>query len=258
MGFLGKLFGKKDADPTLPSGGSGMSLAGALAQQNETLSPQTCDKCNATYLSSETGIYIMSVRTPDMRLDIGGYCPRCKKHLCQRHVAFAKVEPTHLPDPEKIRDMSYGVVCETCGTRVRHDRNAEPSRFITLISLDAKDLETPRPKPAAQFAAPSGRFSLFKVLAATIGGGSAEPFPNMICMKCFAFHPHPVPAPVLGFDAFRKSGYDVTPEDFEVDIGGDCSQCGAICGKHIVAKMIKVQGTECLALFCSTHGEQLS
>ena len=258
MGFLGKLFGKKESGSSLPGPGGGTSLAGALAQQNETLSPKTCDKCNATYLSSESGVIVLSVQAPDMRLDIGGYCPRCRKHLCQRHLAFDKVEPAHLPDPEKIRDMSYGVVCETCGTRVRHDRNADPSRFITIISLDAKDLEAPRPKPRAEFAGPSGRFSLYKILAATLGKGAPDPFPNMICMKCFAFHPHPVPAPILGFDAFRKMGYDVTPGDFEIDIGGDCPQCGAICGKHIAARMIQVQGADCLALFCSTHGEQLS
>lgn len=256
MGFLDKLFGKKDAGSSLPGIGGGTSLAGALAQQNEKLVPQTCDKCSATYLSSEAGVFILSVRAPDMRLDIGGYCRRCRKHICQRHVGFDKVEPSELPNPEKIRDMCYGVVCETCGTPVRHDKNADPARFITIISLDAKDLETPRPKPSAEFAGPSGRFSLYKILLATLG--SEDALPKMICMKCFAFHPHPVPAPMLGFDAFRKMGYDVSPEDFEVDVGADCSQCGAICGKHITLKMVKVQGADCLALFCSTHGDQLS
>jgi hypothetical protein len=260
MGFLDRILGRKKS-PGPPGGsGHGGSLAGALAQQNETLSSRSCDKCGATYLSSDAGICLLSAELPELRLDIGGYCPRCHKHLCQRHLAFAKVEPSHLPDPGKIRDMSYGVVCETCGTQVRHDRNAGPERFVTIITLDAKDLEPSRPRPSEHVAAPSGKFSLHKILEATLkpADPDLDAVPDMICVRCFAFHPHPVPAPVFAFDAFRKSGYEVTPADFEVDIGGNCSDCGgAICAKHITLREVTVEGSKCLALFCSTHGTQL-
>lgn len=263
MGIFDKVFGRKSAGIPLPDRGKGggTSLAGALAQQNEKLGSKSCDKCGTTYLSSERQVFILSVRAPDMSLDIGGYCSRCRKQLCQRHLAFARVMPTPLPDPDKVKDFSYGVVCESCGTQVRPDRNADPDRYITIISLDAKDLEPARPKPKSDVAAPSGKFSLHKILVATVGRASdgRDPFPSMICMQCFAFHPHPVPAPILGFDAFRKSGYEVSPSDFEVDIGGDCEQCGgAICGRHIELREVTVQGTTGLALFCSTHGTQLS
>ncbi len=261
MGLFDRLFGRGKPAGSAGKGSrsGGGSLAGALAQQNETLTTRPCDKCGSTYMSSEAQVCLLSVKTPELRLDIGGYCPRCHKHLCQRHLAFARVEPTHLPDPAKIRDMSYGVVCETCGTRVRHDRNAEPDRHITIITLDAEDLEAPRPKPRAEVMAASGRFSLHKILLATLKPtGDLEPIPQMICTQCFGFHPHPVPAPILGFDAFRKSGYEVSPADFEVDIGADCGECGgAICGKHITLKEVTVQGSKCLALFCTIHGTQL-
>lgn len=258
MGFLNRLFGKRKAPSG--SGAGSMSLAASLAQQNETLTPKSCDVCGTTYLSSEPQVCILSVRAPEMRLDIGGYCPRCRKQFCQRHLAFDHVTPSHLPDPGKFKDSSYGVVCESCGTRVRHDRNAEPARFITIITLDAKDLEPARPKPKTQFAAPSGKFSLHKMMQATPQptDPDLDSMPSMICMKCFAFHPHPVPAPVFGFDAFKKMGYDVSPDDFEVDIGGDCPICGAICGKHILLKEIVVDGTKYLGLHCATHNERLS
>ncbi|HEV8600551.1 MAG TPA: hypothetical protein VGQ69_14420 [Gemmatimonadales bacterium] len=260
MGFLDKIFGRKKASA---GGGDGMSLAGALAQQQESMSPQSCDVCGTTYLSSLAQVCILSTGTPTMRLDIGGYCPRCRKQLCQRHLAFDRVVASHLPNPEAFKDSSYGVVCESCGTRVRHDRNAEPERFITVITLDAKDLERPAPKPTRakpkpEVAAPSGKFSLHKLLIAATGGGDPDAIPSMICMKCFAFHSHPVPVPVFGFDAFKKLGYQVGPSDFEIDIGGDCPTCGAICGKHIELKEISMEGSKGLALHCAIHGAQLS
>lgn len=253
MGFLDRMFGKKKA---APSGGGDTSLAAALANQNETLASKSCDVCGSTYLSSESQVCIISVRPPTMRLDIGGYCPRCRKQLCPRHLAFDRVVASQMPNPEEFKDSSYGVVCESCGTRVRHDRNAEPKRTITIISIDAKDLEPTRAKPVAKVAAASGKFSLHKLIQSALP--NADALPSMICMRCFAFHPHPVPAPVFGFDAFRAKGYEVTPEDFEIDVGGNCPDCGgAICGKHIVLKEISIQGTRGLAMHCATHGTQL-
>lgn len=257
MGLLDKIFGRKKA----PSGGGdgSLSLAASLAQQHETLTPKPCDICGSTYLSSEAQVCILSASTPDMRLDIGGYCPRCRKQLCQRHLAFDHVTPSPLSDPGKLKDTSYGVVCESCGSRVRHDRNGEPARFVTIITIDAKSLKPARPRPAAQVAAPSGKFSLHKIILVMTPPADLElePVPSMICMQCFALHPHPMPTPVFGFDVFKKMGYDVSADDFEVDIGADCPTCGVICGKHIVLKGITVEGAKYLALHCATHNERL-
>lgn len=129
----------------------------------------------------------------------------------------------------------------------------------TIITLDAKDLAPKRPKPKAELASPSGKFSLHKVLLGSLrDAGATWEIPSMICTRCFALHPHPVPAIALGVDAFRNAGLDVTAGDFEVDLGGDCPTCGVICGKHAMLKMIEMNGSECLALHCAEHGDQLT
>lgn len=258
MGLLNRIFGKSQPSPA-PRAGSSMSLAGSLMQQKETLAPGKCDVCGATYLSSAAQVYIFSVRAPEMSLDIGGYCPRCRKALCQRHLSYDRVLPRHLPDPQTLKDSSYSVVCEACGTQVRHDRNAEPATSVTIIALDAKDLEPRRPKPSPQFASPSGKISLHKMVLANVkpADPDLEPVPSMICMKCFAFHPHPVPAPVFGFDAF-KGKQQFEPEDFEIDIGGDCPTCGTICGKHIAMRKVTIEGKQYLALHCAVHNQRLT
>lgn len=259
MGFLDRMFRKSKAPAASAGDGGAASLAATLAQQQESLAPRPCDACGATYLSSEAQVCLLSARAPTMQLDIGGYCPRCGKQLCQRHLKYDHVVARHLPEPEKIRNASYGIVCARCGTQVRHERGAEPASFVTVVAIDAKDLEPKRAKPSPQVAAPSGKFSLHKIVLMLTKPADSElaPVPTMICTKCFAPHPHPVPAPVLGFAAFAKMGYEVGPEDFEVDIGGNCPTCGVLCGKHIVLKEVTVEGAKCLGLHCATHGELL-
>ncbi len=253
MGFLDRLFGK--SKPAKPAGG-GVSLAQSLVQQGVTLSPGRCDRCQATYLAADATVYIMAIRTPYLSIDVGGWCPTCRRALCATHLRYDHVEARHMPDPERAKDLAYGMVCRDCGTQVAASAGADHDKSITIFALETKDLEAKRPKPAAQYAAPSGKFSLHKVILASGGGGIN--MPNMICTQCFAFHPHPIPAAIIGFEAFERLGYDVSADDFEADVGGDCPTCGVICGKHAVPKVITVNGKQCLALHCATHGERLT
>ncbi len=264
MGFLGRLFGSGKAARS--DSGSSMSLASSLMQQKESLEAGKCDICGATYVSCEAQVVILSPRTPFMRLDIGGYCPRCHKACCQRHLAYSHATASHLPDAGRFRDSTWGIVCENCGTQVRHDRQNAPGRFVTIVALEAKDLapeaEDPGPRktrPSAAFAAPSGKFSMQKMLEAMLKptDPDLDSVPQMICTICFALHPHPVPARLFGLTDLRRSGQDMGPGDFEIDIGGTCPTCGVICGKHATLREISVQGQPAIALFCATHNEQL-
>ena len=257
MGLFDKLFGKKASATAARSSGS-TSLAGALMQQGDQLAPAVCDRCGTTTIASSSRVWLLSVREPHISLDVGGYCPRCHKTLCPRHLSYAHMVPQHLPVPPDLKNAAYGIACETCGTQVQGGVGGSPGGDITIVALDAEDLKPKRPKVAAHVAAPSGKFSLFKVLAGSMrDSGSTAEIPNLVCMRCFSLHPHPIPAISLGIDAFRQAGLDVTPADFEVDIGGNCPTCGEICGKHAVLKLITVNGTECLALHCAEHGSQL-
>lgn len=257
MGLFARLFGRKTSAAAARGGGS-TSLAAALMQQGDQLTPAVCDRCGTTTIASTSRVWLMSVREPDISLDVGGYCPRCRRTLCPRHLSYARMAPQHTPIPAELRNACYGIACESCGTQVQAGAGGSPGGDTTIVLLQARDLEPTRPKPRADLAAPSGRFSLHKVLAGSLrDAGSTAEIPRLVCTQCLSLHPHPIPAIALGVDAFRKAGLDVGPEDFEVDIGGDCPTCGEICGQHAVLKLITMNGTECLALHCAEHGVQL-
>jgi hypothetical protein len=258
MGLFDRIFGRKKAAAGA-RGGATTSLAAALMQQGQQVDPATCGRCGTTTIASSARVWIMSVREPDMALDIGGFCPRCRKMLCPRHLSYAPQLPTHMPRPEEFKNTSYAIVCESCGVQVQAGAGGSPGGDFTLVTIDARDLEPSRPKPRKELQAPSGRFSLLKVLEGSMRDAGHHPeIPSMICTRCFGFHPHPVPAIALGIDAVRNAGMTVGPDDFEVDIGGDCPTCGVICGKHAVLRLIKMNGTDCLALHCAEHGSQLT
>ena len=258
MGLFDKLFGKKSPASRGGSAGS-TSLAAALLQQGEQLGSARCDRCGTTTVAGNARVWVFSVREPEMTLDVGGYCPRCRKMLCPRHLSYAHFSPRHMPRPDEFKNSSYGIACESCGVQVEAGAGGSPGGDLTIVSINAEDLEPSRPKPRKELQAPSGRFSLLKVLEGSMrDAGHRNEIPTMICMRCLAMHPHPVPAIALGIDAFRKAGHQVTPADFEVDIGGDCPTCGAICGKHAVLKLISMNGSDCLALHCADHGSRLT
>jgi hypothetical protein len=252
MGFLDRLFGKSKSAKSPPTGAGTMSLAQSLAQQGEALVAGRCDECRTTFIVSESRIDILSSKQPWFAIDIGGRCDRCGREICAAHLDYVKVDTSQMPGGEKIKGLAYGLRHKGCGGRI----GGSGSRTITIVAIDAKDLESPRPKPAANVAAASGKFSLHKVILASGAGGVN--MPNLICTQCFTLHPHPIPAAVLGFDAFEQSGYAVSAEDFEADVGGDCPTCGPICGKHAVPRLITMDGKRYLALHCARHGERLT
>lgn len=258
MGFLDRLFGKRQA-PRQRGRSGGTSLAGTLLQQGSELEPASCGKCGRTTLSCRARVWVFSVGEPQVTLDVGGYCPRCHKTLCPSHLSFALVRPTHMPVPDELIKTSWGVVCETCGTQVQFDSGGSPGGDVTIVTLDAKDLEPRQPTRNKALTAPSGKFSLLKVLQGALREAGADAdFPQLVCEQCFQLHPHPIPARPLGVDGFRKAGISVSPADFEVDVGGDCPTCGAICGRHAELRLVRIQGTEALALHCAVHGVLLT
>jgi hypothetical protein len=251
MGFLDKLFGRKKS-PSSTSGAGG-SIASALVQQGDQLSSGTCGSCGMTTVLPGVRVWVFSVREPEMSLDVGGYCPRCRKTLCPRHLSYALKRPSHMPRPDEFKSSSFAIVCESCGTQVEASRDGS-SGDLTLVSIDMKDLEPRKPKPRKELQGASGRFSLLKVLEGSMrDAGVAQQIPRLICTRCLALHANVSPPIALGIDAFRKSGMDVSPADFDVDIGGNCPICGVICGKHAEIRLITMNGTECLALHCTEH-----
>lgn len=245
MGFLDRIFGKGDKGtlplPTNSRGGGSMSVAAALMQQKGTVTPESCDECGATYMSSEQEVLVLSQGTPNMTLDIGGYCQKCRKTRCQKHVEFGHVNSPRLSGKPELKDAAYGVVCARCGTQVRHDRHRDPERTLVLVSMDG--LLESAPAPKKEYASAGGRLSLHKVVTQQMGA-----IPQRTCARCSARYPHP-PQPMQ----INITTMEVSPDRFDVDIGGHCASCGDICSKHAVFKETRISGQRALRLFCERH-----
>jgi hypothetical protein len=248
MGILNRLFGKSRSTASAAAKGDAtVSLAGCLVQQGRSLAPGRCDECQATFISSESRIDILSAREPRFAIDVGGRCDRCGRQICPAHLKCVKVDAGKVAGSDKISGLDYGIVHRGCGGRI-----GARDRAIMIVSVTAEDLEAIRPKPAAKFAAASGKYSFYKLI--TAGGTGKVDMRELICARCFALHPHPSPATVFALGA--SDSY--SPDDFEVDVGGDCPICGPICGKHAVPRLITMEGKKVIALHCATHGERLN
>lgn len=240
MGFLDRILGKGKAAPSPAAAGT--SLSSALLQQKATITPVVCGECGATYMSSEQLVIIAAMEPPSLKLDVGGCCPQCGKALCPKHLKFDHVVTSHFPPSKGMKDSTWGIVCQRCGTQVRHDRHAEPEKVLVIVALDTF---YEKPGPKKEYTSASGRLSLQKVVLKNVPS-----IPQRTCARCSARYAHP-PQTL----AFTNLQPEITVDKFDVDVGGHCSICGDICSKHVELRQTRHEGQPALMLFCTKHNQ---
>jgi hypothetical protein len=145
MSFFGRLFGKlfggQGGEASGESGGAegfpsrepgpGMSLYEMSRGNGIPLSRETCEVCSASFHWPEQYVNVTTTANPlyaispeaqkalqaeldRWSVDVGGFCPRCRKRLCPRHVKL--VENPLMP--------TLGMVpgCGKCGAALAPKR----------------------------------------------------------------------------------------------------------------------------------------
>jgi hypothetical protein len=255
MAFLKGIFGGNKTGGGAAGGGAGLpqqnyaldaqSISALLFQQKASLSPQRCGACGTTYLNPDWMFTLVTQEPQNFRLDVGGYCPRCSAYRCYTHARVQNVvRPSmRLPD-QSLLPFLYGMVCGQCGATLQQGPGLPAGEHAMLV--DGKLLAGLQKKPGVkqEFAAASGKISLAKV----VENQHHLKLLDFTCGLCGAPYRH-IPQLI----AFGTSD-GLTPEKFEVDVGGFCAQCGNICGRHIRIGEYVHEGKTLLAPLCATHG----
>ena len=245
------IFSKKPAPvpsaplPTNYAAPGAASLAGLLLKQNTPLAPQRCGACGTTFMNPQWMFTLITQEPYSFVLDVGGYCPRCGAYRCQNHTRIQNVpRPSmRLPD-QSLTPFLYGMVCGVCGSALQQGPGAPAAEHAMLV--DGKLLTAQKQQGSAkqEFAAASGKISLAKVVE---NKHHLTLIPS-VCFLCGESYKH-IPQ-LIAFG----TGDGLSPEKFEVDVGGFCSKCGAICGKHIRIGEYVHEGKTLLAPLCAVHG----
>jgi hypothetical protein len=109
MGIF-KKSSKKAGPNVVSSSGGKISMLQTCKQSNIQLSPHRCDVCNSTFM---LGSQMLNVFTDDKsrwHVDIGGYCPTCRKFMCQKHIDLAN------PSND---GFNYVLTCNSCGSEIK-------------------------------------------------------------------------------------------------------------------------------------------
>ena len=256
MGFLKGIFGNSKPGPAAPGrpmpqpGVSGSSsIAGLLVQQKAPLTPERCGTCGTTFMNPQWMFTLVTKQPLDFRLDVGGYCPRCSAYRCQQHTRLQNIERPNmrgLPDPS-LKAMMWGMTCGSCGAALQPTPGI-PTKDHALL-VDGKLITGQQSGPKQEFASSSGKLSLAKV----VENQHHLTLLAFNCSLCGAEYRH-IPQ-MIGFG----TSDGLTPEKFEVDVGGHCSQgCGNICPKHIRMGEHIHQGQKVIVPLCAQHGTPIT
>lgn len=221
------------------------SIAGLLVRQNTPLVPQRCGACGTTFMDPQWMFTVITQEPFGFLLDVGGYCPHCSAYRCQNHARIQNVaRPTmRLPD-QSLTPFLYGMVCAQCGTALQPGPGLPPGDHAMLVDGKLLTAQSQQSGVKNEFAASSGKISLAKVVE---NKHHLKLIPAN-CGQCGAPYQH-LPQLI----AFGTSD-GLTPEKFEVDVGGFCATCGNICGKHIRIGEYVHEGKTLLAPLCAVHG----
>ncbi len=74
------------------------------------MTTERCDKDGRTFVAPKTTLNLLTAYSADQYIvDVGGFCPLCRKHLCPRHVYL-----------KEIHDELPGKVSSSTGTVLHH------------------------------------------------------------------------------------------------------------------------------------------
>jgi hypothetical protein len=230
--------------PQVNTSGSS-SIAALLVQQKVPLAPERCGTCGTTFMDPQWMFTLITRDPAGFTLDVGGFCPACSAYRCQNHARLRNVERPNVPMPDpSLKPLMWGMTCASCGSALQQGPGL-PVRDHALL-VDGKVLTGAQQQagPKKEFASASGRLSLAKVVE-NQHHLTLLPFN---CQLCGAPYQH-IPQ-LIGFG----TSDGLTPEKFEVDVGGYCSQCGNICAKHIRMGEYVHEGKTILVPLCAVHG----
>jgi hypothetical protein len=242
MGILNRFFGSRDIGKKRTPTEKSYSIASVLIQQNVKITPKPCQKCNSTYKHSE-GIYVvMTSQIEKWVLDVGGFCPSCRRYICQHHLLLGNVDMSQHNAAMKANPYLWGAVCESCQTALQPSLENYTGQITILV--DASEFIEKKPEIKPEFQSKSGKISLMKVVQEQMHL-KAQP---QRCGLCHATYAH-IPRPI----GILKGKFSIS--EIEVDLGGYCSSgCGNICHRHAKLLEIKYQEKQLLSLCCASHG----
>jgi hypothetical protein len=242
MGILNRFFGSRDIGNKRTTKEKSYSIANVLIQQNVKITPKSCQKCNSTYMHSEGLFVVMTSQIEKWVLDVGGFCPSCRRYICQHHILLGNVDLSHHNAAMMTSPYHWGAVCESCQTALQ-PTSENYSGQITIL-LDADELIEKKPEVKSEFQSKSGKISLMKVVQEQMHL-TASPQRCKLCHATYAHIPRPIGILTKKFSA----------TEIEVDLGGYCSSgCGNICHRHAKILEIEYQGKQMLSLCCARHG----
>lgn len=221
------------------------SIAALLAQQNSPLAPERCGACGTTFMNPQWMFTLITKQPSEFSLDVGGYCPQCSAFRCHQHTRLRNVVRPNVPLPdESLKAIMWGMTCGSCGSNLQQGPGIPVKEHSLLFDGRLLAEEQRKPGVKKEFAGDSGKISLAKVVV----NQHHLTLLDFSCGLCGSPYKH-IPQ-LIGFGT--RDG--LTPEKFEVDVGGFCAQCGNICHKHIRMGEYVHEGNTIIVPLCAQHG----
>jgi len=219
MSFLKKISDKSNT-PSFTAGEEKYSLRDIMLHSNIPMSPKRCDLCGVTFPCPEQLFELVTIQLDNWILDIGGFCPRCRKYLCPKHAKFVNVG-----NPS---DMTWLASCNRCESALQP--GPETSEII-VANLTGIDFAHIRKQQNISFSTIVHQMDL----AVT----------RKRCDMCGDTFQLPVKYIWFASDNFNVKRNDVKANSFALDLGGYCRNCGQyLCPKHIeVGEAVKDKKT---------------
>lgn len=120
-GFFKRLFGSGTSSTSRLARGSQMSLY-EVAMRSTEVSPQQCGACGVTFPNPKQVLSVIGGSAVTWKLDVGGYCPKCRMYRCPNHAKLAINEiataDAHKRSNEAAAAGLYvmAVRCGACGS----------------------------------------------------------------------------------------------------------------------------------------------
>jgi hypothetical protein len=112
-GLAKGLFGRRETGPVF-SATLGTDSLYALAVQQGGVTSRKCGvkSCGSTFPSSKAVIHVITSNPDRWKLDVSGYCPKCRMYRCPRHARLSSINTVQ----GDVTVYMITICCNTCRT----------------------------------------------------------------------------------------------------------------------------------------------
>lgn len=113
-GFWKQWFGTGKVGAPATGPGAVQSVYSAMIQSTE-MSAKQCGVCGETFADPKDTLKLITASPGSWKLDVGGYCPKCRMYRCPKHAKFTSEVAA---EKENVKLYALVITCSTCKTQL--------------------------------------------------------------------------------------------------------------------------------------------